>query len=42
MVPEENIVGRTLITYWKEGRPNIGLAPNHAVSFAEEHPEDGQ
>jgi signal peptidase I len=42
MVPEENIVGRTLITYWKEGSPNIGLAPNHAVSFAEEHPEDEQ
>jgi len=36
LVPEENIVGKTFITYWEAGGPNIGLAPNHAVSFAEE------
>lgn len=36
MVPEENIVGKTFITYWEAGGPNIGLAPNHAASFAEE------
>jgi signal peptidase I len=36
MVPEENIVGKTFVTYWEDGGPNIGLAPNHAVSFAQE------
>ena len=35
LVPKENIVGKTFVTYWEAGSPNIGLAPNHSVSFAE-------
>jgi signal peptidase I len=35
LVPRENIVGKTLVTYWEAGSPNIGLAPNHSVSLAE-------
>jgi signal peptidase I len=35
-VPRENIIGKTLITYWNEGSPNIGLAPNHSVGSAED------
>jgi signal peptidase I len=31
MVPRENIIGKAMITYWHEGGPNIGLAPNHDV-----------
>jgi len=34
-VPKENIVGKTFVTYWEAGSPNIGLAPNHSVSLAE-------
>ncbi|MEO8456502.1 MAG: signal peptidase I [Chloroflexota bacterium] len=36
MVPEENIVGKTLVTYWESGGPNIGLAPNHGISYADD------
>ncbi len=35
-VPEENIIGKALITYWHDNSPNLGLAPNHDVSLAEE------
>jgi signal peptidase I len=35
LVPKENIVGKTFVTYWEAGSPNIGLAPNHSVSFAQ-------
>jgi signal peptidase I len=35
LVPKENIVGKTFVTYWQAGSPNIGLAPNHSVSFAD-------
>jgi signal peptidase I len=42
MVPEENIVGKTMVTYWEAGGPNIGLAPNHDVSFAEDGSGAGQ
>lgn len=35
-VPKQNIVGKTFVTYWKEGSPNIGLAPNHSVSLAQD------
>jgi signal peptidase I len=35
LVPKENIVGKTFVTYWEAGSPNIGLAPNHSVSLAE-------
>ena len=27
-------VGKTFVTYWEAGSPNIGLAPNHSVSLA--------
>jgi signal peptidase I len=36
LVPIENIVGKAMITYWNEGGPSIGLAPNHSVGMAEE------
>jgi len=34
LVPEENIIGKTLITYWHKGGPELDLAPNHSVSLA--------
>jgi signal peptidase I len=40
-VPRENIIGKTLITYWNEGSPNIGLAPNHSVTFADDEADSG-
>jgi len=36
LVPKENIIGKTLITYWHDGGPNVSLAPNHSVGSAEE------
>jgi signal peptidase I len=39
-VPKENIIGKALITYWHEGSPNIGLAPNESVGMAEEAEDD--
>ncbi len=35
LVPKENIIGKTLITYWHEGGPELGLAPNRSVGEAE-------
>ncbi|MEX0799981.1 MAG: signal peptidase I [Dehalococcoidia bacterium] len=35
-VPEENIIGKALITYWRNGSPELDLAPNHSVSFSGE------
>ena len=35
-VPEENIIGKALITYWHDGNPELDLAPNHKVSLADE------
>ncbi|MDO8611299.1 MAG: signal peptidase I [Dehalococcoidia bacterium] len=35
-VPEENIIGKALITYWHDGSPELDLAPNHKVSFISE------
>jgi signal peptidase I len=35
LVPEENIVGKALVTYWQDGSPEFDLAPNHPVSAAE-------
>ena len=35
-VPEENIVGKTLITYWQDGGPDFDVAPNHSVDFVDE------
>ena len=32
-VPEENIIGKALITYWRDGNPELELAPNHKVSL---------
>ncbi len=39
LVPKENIIGKTLITYWDEGGPELDLAPNHSVGAAEEAKE---
>lgn len=36
LVPKENIIGKTLITYWNDGAPELNLAPNHTVGQAEE------
>lgn len=41
MVPRENIIGKTLITYWNAGSPNIGLAPNHTITSADNEPVTG-
>jgi len=35
-VPEQNIIGKALITYWHDGNPELDLAPNHKVSLAGE------
>jgi signal peptidase I len=35
-VPEENIIGKALITYWRDGGPDLDLAPNHEVSIISE------
>ena len=35
-VPEENIIGKALITYWHDGSPELDLAPNHKVSLTGE------
>ena len=35
-VPEENIIGKALITYWRDGGPELDLAPNHKVSITSE------
>jgi signal peptidase I len=35
-VPEENIIGKALITYWHDGSPDLDLAPNHEVSIVSE------
>lgn len=35
-VPEENIIGKALITYWEDGSPKLDLAPNRDVSFISE------
>jgi signal peptidase I len=35
-VPEGNIIGKALITYWRDGSPTLDLAPNHKVSISSE------
>lgn len=35
LVPEENIIGKALITYWKDGGPDVDLAPNHSIDIAD-------
>lgn len=35
LVPEENIIGKALLTYWHEGGPELDVAPNHSVSADE-------
>ena len=40
LVPEENIIGKTLITYWHKGGPDLKLAPNHSVSPANAAPAE--
>ena len=32
-VPEGNIIGKALITYWHDGGPDLKLAPNHSTSL---------
>jgi len=32
LVPEENIIGKTLITYWQDGSLDLRLAPNETVA----------
>jgi signal peptidase I len=32
LVPEENIIGKTLITYWQDGGLDLKLAPNETVA----------
>ncbi len=36
LVPEENIVGKALLTYWHQGGPELDLAPNHSIGGAPE------
>jgi signal peptidase I len=36
LVPEDNIIGKALFTYWHNGGPELGLAPNHKVSLTSE------
>lgn len=35
-VPEENIIGKALITYWRNNSPELDLAPNHEISIVSE------
>jgi hypothetical protein len=36
LVPEENIIGKALLTYWKEGNLDVDLAPNHSVGISDD------
>jgi signal peptidase I len=36
MVPEENIIGKALLTYWSNNSPEFDLAPNHDISLISE------
>ncbi len=36
LVPEENIVGKALITYWHDGAPDVDFAPNRSVGIVDE------
>jgi signal peptidase I len=42
LVPEENIIGKALITYWKDGNLDLDLAPNRKVAASDgtEPPSD--
>jgi len=35
LVPEENIIGKAVVTYWHDGGPEFDLAPNHSVAANE-------
>ena len=35
LVPEQNIIGKTLITYWQDGGLDLKLAPNETVAAAD-------
>ena len=37
-IPEKNIIGKAWFSYWPLS--DVGLAPNHSVSFASDHLED--
>jgi signal peptidase I len=32
LVPEQNIVGKALVSYWRNGGPDLHFAPNHNVA----------
>ena len=36
LVPEENIIGKALITYWNDGGPDLDLAPNRSITLSSE------
>lgn len=36
LVPEENIIGKALLTYWNEGNLDVDLAPNHSVGISDD------
>jgi signal peptidase I len=42
MVPEENIIGKALITYWKDGNLDLDMAPNKKVAAADGTEPAGQ
>ncbi len=36
LVPEKNIIGKALITYWNDGGPALDLAPNRSIALGDE------
>jgi signal peptidase I len=36
LVPEENIIGKALLTYWNQGNLDVDLAPNHSVGITDD------
>ena len=36
LVPEENIIGKALITYWDDGGPELNLALNRSIAVGDE------
>ncbi|MEE8369288.1 MAG: signal peptidase I [Dehalococcoidia bacterium] len=42
LVPEENIIGKALITYWGDGGPALNLAPNRSIKLSDEAAAAGE
>jgi signal peptidase I len=40
LVPEKNIIGKALITYWDDGGPELDLAPNRSIAVGDEAAEE--